>query len=255
MSVPRFFAPQLSGALVRLPDEEARHARQSRRLRVGDTVMLFDGCGREAQGAITRVERSFVEARTSAVAVQDRPTPSLTLAVAVPKGPRQDTLVEKCTELGVAELRPILTARSVCSASDHRLDKWRRITIEAAKQSGQCWLPAISTPRRIDEVLQEIPSFPKALVAVPGTESLRAWLGEVASVDRVLAFIGPEGGWTDAELSDLQAAGCKTVSLGPNVLRIETAAIVVAAVAHALAACPARPCWRSSDRANSEPRA
>lgn len=240
MPVPRFFALQLSRALVRLSDEEARHASQSRRLRVGDPVTLFDGCGREAQGTITLVERSVVEVRASDVAVHPRPKPTLTLAMAVPKGSRQDVLIEKCTELGVAELRPILTARSVCSASDHRLDKWRRITVEAAKQSGQCWLPVISPPRRVNEMLPEIPNFEEALVAAPGAANLLAWVGDLGNADRVVAFIGPEGGWTDVELSNLRAGGCKPVSLGPNILRIETAAIAVAAVVHALAAGPAR---------------
>jgi 16S rRNA (uracil1498-N3)-methyltransferase len=232
MADPRFHVPELSGPVVRLAGHEARHACQARRLRQGDAVVLFDGNGREARGEILKLSGAEVQVHVSEVHSCMRPRPALTLAVAVPKGPRQDFMIEKCTELGVAAIWPILTARSVCSVSEHRLDKWRRTTIEAAKQSEQCWLPELGPPRRLEDVLADVPGFERALVAAPGTESVLDIAGDLAGVRTVLALVGPEGGWTEAELSGLTDKGCKPISLGPHILRIETAAVAVAAVMH-----------------------
>lgn len=238
MADPRFFARQLSESAVRLSDREARHAAQARRLRAGDSVVLFDGQGREAAGVITTTGRSVVEVQIVRIAVHPRPRPALTLAVAVPKGPRQDALIEKCTELGVARLWPILTARSVCAASGHRLDKWLRTTIEAAKQSGQCWLPELSPPRRLNEVLAGAKTFDRALVATPGGRPILDCMGDLVDAECLLAMVGPEGGWAPEELNEILAAGASPVSLGPHILRIETAAITIAAIVHALIAAP-----------------
>jgi 16S rRNA (uracil1498-N3)-methyltransferase len=235
MADPRFYVSDLAGPLVHLEDQEARHASQSRRLKAGDPIVLFDGLGHEATGLIAGVARSTVEVQVSESRLRPRPKPTLTLAVAVPKGARQDVLIEKCTELGVAELRPIVAARSVSSASDHRLDKWRRATIEAAKQSGQCWLPLLRPLAPLEEVVNDLAQFECALVAAPGGAILQAWGADLSRVTSILAFIGPEGGWTEAELANLVAAGCKPISLGPNILRMETAAIAISALVHALA--------------------
>ncbi len=230
MADPRFHVPELSGPVVQLTGPEARHACQARRLRQGDAVVLFDGNGREARGEISKLSGTEVQVHVSQVRTSARPCPALTLAVAVPKGPRQDFMIEKCTEFGVAAIWPIVTARSVCSASEHKLDKWRRTTIEAAKQSGQCWLPELSPPRRLEDVLAETSGFDTALVAAPGTESMLDVVAALAGTRGVLAFVGPEGGWTEGELQGLTANGCRPVSLGPHILRIETAAIAIAAV-------------------------
>jgi 16S rRNA (uracil1498-N3)-methyltransferase len=231
----RFYVEILTDAVVRLPAEEAHHACRSRRLREGDAVIVFDGRGHEAAGTILSASKARVEVRIGEVVERPRPRPALTLAVAMPKGPRQETLIEKCTELGTAEIVPLITQRSVATPSDHRLDKWRRTTIEAAKQSDQCWLPVLSPPRRLEEVLADATAFEHHLVAAPGAGTMLDWAGVLAGSASVLAFIGPEGGWTGGELNELTAAGCRPVSLGPHVLRIETAAIAIAALVHGLA--------------------
>jgi 16S rRNA (uracil1498-N3)-methyltransferase len=223
--------------MIRLCEQEARHARLSRRLSVGDAVELFDGCGGEAGGEIAAASKVVVEVAVHAVTVQPRPRPALTLAVAMPKGPRQDVLIEKCTELGVAAIRPLCTERSVAGASDHRRDKWRRTTIEAAKQSGQCWLPELHAPAGLDELLGVASSFDVVLAAMVPRENPPIGLAGMMDVLRgagsILAFVGPEGGWTPEESRMLTSAQAKSISLGPNVLRIETAAIALAALTHA----------------------
>jgi len=233
MADPRFHVPDLNGAEVQLAKAEARHASQSRRLRPGDAVILFDGQGTEAGGEIAAVSRSGVHVRILKTWARPRLRPAVTLAVAMPKGPRQDVLVEKCTELGIAGLWPIQTDRSVSEVSDHRLDKWRRTAIEAAKQSGQAWLPVLSPLRRLSEALAESTGFDRLFIAVPNTQSPSRWVPDVSEVESVLGLIGPEGGWTESELAVCADRGCRAISLGPNTLRIETAAIAFAALLHA----------------------
>lgn len=211
--------------------------------------MLFDGQGREAAGVIASATRSGVEVEVQDIALHPRLSPELTLAVALPKGPRQDLLIEKCTELGVATLVPLLTERSVSGTSEHKLERWRRTAIEAAKQSGQAWIPQFEMPESFERSLGRIPAHDQALIAHgldrPGTlfesdtgaapaqsESPGERRPFPTLLARPLVFVGPEGGWAPAELDALLAAGCRPLSLGPNILRIETAAIAVAVLAH-----------------------
>lgn len=238
MGTPRFYVEQLAGPTLRLRGQEAAHAVRSRRLTAGQEVILFDGAGHEAAGRITAVGRSELEVALGTIGARPRPAPALTLAVALPKGPRQDVLIEKCTELGTAAIAPLISERSICSASEHKLDRWRRTAIEAAKQSGQAWLPEFHRPEPLAEALRRIASHDLAVVAA--TETGRAEAGREpffsllapGTQKSVLAFVGPEGGWTPDELTQLTSHGCQPIRLGPNILRIETAAIALAAIVH-----------------------
>lgn len=257
MSVARFYVQGLEVGQVRLSGQEARHARQSRRLSVHDDVVLIDGRGREGRGRIARIDASEVQVEVERVERRERPLPMLTIATAIPKGPRQDVLVEKCTELGAAAIWPLMTERGVASASAHRIAKWHRAAIEAAKQSGQAWIPEIREPRCLDDILDDGHTFDRILAGVTAGQSdpvgpggaprapdlphldsppqrLVDLLADLAGVRSILAAIGPEGGWTDLELSSMYGSGAIGVSLGPNTLRIETAAIAMAAAVHAL---------------------
>jgi len=240
VSTPRFFVDALVTGQIVLPEEEAQHALRARRLSVGDPVALFDGAGHESDGRIAVASRREVVIEAGEVRFRDRPRPQLTLAFAPPKEPKQDILVEKCTELGVAELVPLLSRRVVAGVSGHRLEKWRRKAIEAAKQSGQCWLPVLQAPRTVEQMLADRASYGLVLAGLSagdGTapEPIADHLDAFGKCDRLLAFVGPEGGWEPDEVSCLLAAGVTPVSLGPNILRIETAAMALAAMGHALA--------------------
>ncbi len=259
MSTPRFHVEQFDSPTVDLPEAEARHARQSRRLSAGDIVALFDGRGRQAVGRITATAGRAVTVAIDQITQTPRPRPALTIAFAVPKGPRQDTLIEKCTELGAAVLQPMATARSVAAASPHRLDKWHRTAVEAAKQSGRAWLPELREIRSFQEILSEREPDGITLLAVSEgnvtggnatAEQMKAGhtcptgfvqprpivdlLETLRNAPRVRALIGPEGGWTQQETAEALAAGARPVSIGPNILRIETAAVAIAAIVHAI---------------------
>ena len=238
MAIPRFFIEKLAAGVVELDECESGHARRSRRLSAGDAVALFDGGGHEAVGRIVSgADRRVVYIEVGEIQFRRRPAPELTLAVAIPKGPRQDWLIEKCTELGVAAIWPVLAKRSVCSASEHKLHKWRRTMVEAAKQSQQCYLPALMEPRRIDELACDFAQFDRVWVAASPAEQRGQTVQPVLRIladsgRRLLAFIGPEGGWSSEEMDALIEAGAQPMMLGSNTLRIETAAAALAAIVH-----------------------
>ncbi len=230
MAVPRFYAgPEpLRTGLTKLSLAESRHARASRRLRPGDSVTLFDGLGCEAYGNILVVGDDGVSVQIDQLHHRSSDTAlHLELAVAMPKGTRQDILVEKCTELGVAAIRPMKCARSIAEPSDHRLDKLRRTAIEACKQSQRAWLCQIHQPSSLEHVLQLRSEYGAACIADARGDPVGTV--QPSPGQKVLMVIGPEGGFTDEELLAAQRADFKPIRLAQTILRTETAAITAAA--------------------------
>lgn len=230
MAVPWFYAgPQeLEAGSVRLSAAESRHAKSSRRLVLGDAVVLFDGQGNYGRGEIGAIEAAGVRVRVGAV--EHRAVDAslrLTLAVSFPKGPRQDVLVEKCTELGAAAIWPMECRRSIAQPSDQRLNKLRRTVIEASKQAHRCRLCEIHESQPFDAILHSADQFDIACIAHPGGG--HEGLDAAARQSKVLILIGPEGGFTEEELLAAGTAGFQAVGLGRTLLRTETAAIAAAA--------------------------
>ena len=156
----------------------------------------------------------------------------LTLATAVPKGDRFDWLVEKATELGVARLVPLVTARSVVDPREAKLDRLRRGVVEASKQCGRNLLMELDRPTPWETLLRQPADGPR-LVAHPGGLSLSAWPRPRLHGHVVLA-VGPEGGFTATEIEDARAAGWHVIDLGATLLRIETAGLAGSAILMAL---------------------
>lgn len=235
MRVPRLFCTSIHPGEVALPPEEAHHAGEVLRLSRGDPVLVFDGRGVEAEATVVEANRRGMTVRVHDVRQRSFELPvSLTLAVALPKGPRQLVLVEKCTELGVATIIPMITHRSVVKPGG--IEKLKRRTIEACKQSGRSFVPSIETVRTMADVLGVVSNFACALIASPDESSptlsrVLAELGgsTVVSPIPLLVLIGPEGGWEPFELDRATSAVCRCVSLGPHILRTETAAIAACA--------------------------
>jgi 16S rRNA (uracil1498-N3)-methyltransferase len=224
----RFFCETaISGDQARLEGDEARHLTGVMRAKVGDELVLFDGGGAEFLARITRLAKKGVE-----LAIVERREISresachLTLAVALPKGERQRWLIEKAVELGVAELIPLETRRGVAEASNSAVERMRRWVIEASKQCGRNRLMKIAAPVALEKFAND-GSPALRIVAHPGGGS-PAELDQPA--DRVLIAIGPEGGFAPEEIHTLQDRGFRAVSLGPRILRIETAAIALASL-------------------------
>jgi 16S rRNA (uracil1498-N3)-methyltransferase len=230
-----FVQPPFEGELARLVDDEAHHLAHVMRARPGDQVALFDGSGVEWQARVVQVGRSAVELQVLARHEVDRELAlDVTLAVALPKGERQRWLVEKAVELGVRRLAPLVAERGVAQPVDKALARLRRTVIEASKQCGRNRLMDIATPvTAIDFFAAPRADTLQAAADPSGRQSLRSLLERRGSpAPRALCFaVGPEGGFSEQEIAVSGSNGWAAVTLGPRILRIETAAIYLAAVA------------------------
>jgi 16S rRNA (uracil1498-N3)-methyltransferase len=247
--MPRFYCPTLlqPGALLELPATAARHV-QVLRLQPGDGVTLFDGAGHESSASVTHMGRSQVQVRLGELAAVSRePARAVHLAVGMPANERMDWLVEKATELGAASIQPLITERSVLRLSGERADKkrqhWQSVAVAACEQCGGNRLPVIHPVQTLAQWLAQTAPLPgrRAVLSLqPQAQPWVAWAHAQTAVEGVdggglgqpaLTFLsGPEGGLSPAEEAQAHAAGFTPVTLGPRVLRAETAALAALAV-------------------------
>ena len=228
----RFPVPEVRPGTVRLDAGQSRHARDVLRLTRGTTVDVFDPTGATGTGPIIAVEPGGVTVEVTAVQHPAAyPHGRLTVASAVPKGSRADWMVEKLSELGVDEFRPLVAARSVVVPDGrNKLARWLRIAEESAKQSRRSNVMRVTELADVNTALAAHAALTKWCLTTRGdAEPLSGVLPDTPGGD-MLAMVGPEGGWTDAELAACRAAGCRPVTLTRTVLRVETAAVAVAAV-------------------------
>ncbi len=236
MSERFFIEPAITGDRAHLTGSEVHHLAGVMRAKVGDEITLFDGSGYEFSGRIEllkkdRCELAILEKRKSS----REPAIAITAGVALPKGDRQKWLVEKLTELGVAQLVPLLTARGVVQPGEQAAARLRRSVIEASKQCGRNRLLEISPAIATEAWFATVPANEMRLIADPSGEPFANLQSEICPMQSIHIAIGPEGGFTQAEVAAAQATGWKPVSLGNSILRIETAAIAFAASCIALA--------------------
>jgi 16S rRNA (uracil1498-N3)-methyltransferase len=232
----RYFAAEpVVSPQVTLRDEEAHHLLHVLRAAPGMRVVLFDGSGREFDAEVTACGRSTVDLHVLDRREVDRELRfPLTLGVALPKGDRQRWLVEKAVELGVARLVPLRTDRSQATG-DRAGDKLGRYVVEASKQCGRNRLMQIEPVHDWDQWLRlpqelatQAPAAPRLWLAAPGGAPLAD--DGLAELRPTFVAVGPEGGFTDDELAAAHAAGWQSISLGPRILRVETAALALAAL-------------------------
>ena len=247
----RFFIPssEWNPESPRLTGAEAHHAVDVLRLRVGDAVIVFDGMGTEQAAKVARLGRDVVALEPGPVARTAALPCRIAIAQAIPKGKNMDLIVQKATELGAAAVMPIISERTVVrldrAEAEAKREKWQRVAVEACKQCGQNFLPVVATPLAMEEFLaRHMVDFDLVLVAslLPGARHLKALLAEHIEVRgnapaSVLLLIGPEGDFTPEEVNRALACGAVPLSLGPIVLRAETAAIYgLSVLAHELQA-------------------
>lgn len=206
--------------LVSFPIDETHHAASVLRLAVGAKIVAFDGMGRYGPAVVNEMKRDSFTAQVVEVREEPELKPNLTIACAIPKGKRLQTLVEKCVETGVDRIQPILTVRGVAKGEGSP-DKWRRWIIEAAKQCRRARLPSITSPITLGAALCEAKDSGSDIRFAD-----RAGQGEPSlSCGHAWVFIGPEGGFADGELAAMRHAGAAPFKLGPLIMRIETAAV------------------------------
>jgi 16S rRNA (uracil1498-N3)-methyltransferase len=234
----RFFVPKpIATDRVTLDGPEAHHLLHVMRAGVGAQITLFDGTGCEFTAVVESVRRAEAELEVVERREINRELPlKLVIGVALPKGDRQKWLVEKLTELGVTTLVPLITERGVAQPTSGAIDRLTRSVIEAAKQCERNRLMQITEPQNwgsyISESRAEGQASGRRIVAHPGGAPLRSL--DFSAPQPTYVAIGPEGGLTDAEVSTAASIGWQQVSLGPRILRVESAAIACAAVASLL---------------------
>jgi 16S rRNA (uracil1498-N3)-methyltransferase len=223
--------------------DEARHAFGARRLNAGDQVTLFDGAGTIADAVLCdeRGRDGSVLVEITARREEPRPSPETTIAFAVPKGDRLSTLLDLATQAGIARLVAIECARSVVDADKlDRSERCQRIVAESAKVAKRAWMPELATGGDLVAFVRtELARG--AAVAVAHTEDgagavragLLAWRSSLDATQPRTVVIGPEGGFEPSELETLRTCGASFVSLGPCVMRVETAAVAAAVLLQA----------------------
>jgi 16S rRNA (uracil1498-N3)-methyltransferase len=240
--VRRFFAPpeNFNQAEIVLSSEESKHLRDVLRLREGGRVAVFDGVGNEFACQINRIGRS--ETQLEIIEKMLPPAPesvlNLTLAVALLKGEKFDLVVQKATELGVKKIIPLQTKRADVRLQNEKdthkkIERWRRIALEAAKQSGRAFVPTVEKPLGFENFLHSADGT-KILFAERGGAGLHQ-IERGERIDNLTAAVGSEGGWEDSEIETARGKGFLIVTLGGRILRAETAAITVAVLLQHLA--------------------
>src|SRR5262249_15329475 len=231
----RFYAPpnQIDGKTIILSAEETHHLVRALRMRPGDEVFVFDGRGTEYASRISSLDGGG--ARLEVESVLERPAESpanIILAQALAQNERFDLVVQKATALGVREIVPVSTSHGeVMPAGEraaNRIERWRRISLEAAKQSGRRTLvqlqPVSSVTSAVENARRSHPALTLLVFNERGGARVDAAVSG-ASGSAIIVFIGPEGGWSDGELEFFEEQNAIPVSLGPRILRTETAAI------------------------------
>lgn len=244
MHLNRFYCEILKGPAAEITGGEAHHLYNVCKLKMGDKVELFDGAGTLATALVEKATSKSVLLKIVDLEKIEKPDkPKVVIAVSFPKGERFDWLLEKCTELGVDHIIPVIFERTVKQPRNPKVvQRWRNIAIAAAKQCRRVFLPQIDTPVTLVEVLSDLkkqydkveilvgslePKSPTLITQQFGEKLVRRSVSEGGDV---IAVIGPEGGITEGEKVLLESCGAKFVRLTDTILRVETAALAFAAI-------------------------
>jgi 16S rRNA (uracil1498-N3)-methyltransferase len=229
----RFYVPQprIEKGMLKVEGEEVKHIRKVLRLRAGDEIAVFDGLGKEFEGMIVEEGLSSVVIRIQNVYSSKGDSPlEVTLAQSLLKGEKMDYLIQKATELGIQEIIPFLSSRSVPllekSGRLKRHHRWERIAVEASKQCGRSVVPKIESLQDYSEILRR--TSPNTLLLIlwerEGTR-LKEILERSEERKKIFFVIGPEGGFSQEEVEEAKRAGFIPVTLGRRILRAETASL------------------------------
>ena len=234
----RFYAPKenVKGDLIHIDGQEARHILNVMRLKESDSVIVFDGSGREYKGFI---KEAGLKSLTVKVISTKEPTgeelAKITLVQAMPKKDKMDYIVEKATELGVSCIIPAVTERTVVrldeDKANKRVERWARLAKEAAKQCGRTDVPRVENVQKFYNIIDKVNEYDLALMAClsDDTVSIKEAIADFEK-GKIIVFIGPEGDFTPDEITMAKDTSCRYVSLGKRILKSDTAGIFLLSV-------------------------
>ena len=236
--MPRFYIPnpQIEKDLLTIKGNEARHIRRVLRLKAGDDIVVFDGSGREHEGTILEEGPTSVSVRIKNVFLSKKePLLEITLAQSLLKGEKMDYLIQKATELGIKEIIPFFSSRSIPllekSKRLERYRRWERIAIEASKQCGRGFIPKIDHIRDYSEMLSLAPLESLRLILWEEEgKRLKEVLKESKDKKRIFFIVGPEGGVSQEEVEKSKGMGFIPVYMGQRILRAETASLCLLSI-------------------------
>lgn len=237
--MPRFYVenPQWMGGEIEISGAEARHIGKVLRLRQGDEIVLFDGKGREYWGTIESRGLHRIRVKIGKTSTPRRESPiEVVLGQGLVKGDTMDYVVQKTTELGVSAIFPFISSRTIPilgrERAERRWNRWKRITVESAKQCGRPIPPRVEGVRDLGSILGwPWRDFVKLILWEREERSLRKRMGEVDKKSRKFLFlVGPEGGFSEGEISAARGRGFVPVGLGPRILRSETAGVAMLSI-------------------------
>lgn len=238
-NAPRFFVEpaHINDSLVRITGPDVIHITKVLRLGRGSTVVVLDGRGKSYEAEIQSPGRDEVVCRIKKELLTAPACPvHVTLVQGIPKGDKMDIIIQKGTELGVSRVIPLICHRTVVKIDADRMrrkgERWQRIAVEAAKQCRRPDVPEVSDAADLGHILAGLPK--KCVALIPWEEECQVSLKDVlyknTAGEEIYVFIGPEGGFTPGEVEQARAFGVRSVTLGPRILRTETAGIAVLAM-------------------------
>ena len=235
--MPHFYVnpKDIKDKIFVIENEQFHYLSTVRRFSTGDEINIFDGLGNSYKARIDSIDRASMKGTILSSKTFVLPKTNISLYTAIPKGERFDWLIEKAGEIGVSKIVPVIYLRSVVKElSENKIERYKKISISASSQSWRADIMPIDKPVKFNEVAEKVSKEKDTLNVLPWeseeNKNILSLLSENKDVKNINVFIGPEGGFNKTEIDVAVKNNFKTVTLGKNILRVETAAIVAASI-------------------------
>ena len=235
--MPHFYVnpKNIKDKIFVIENEQFHYLSNVRRFSVGDEINIFDGLGNSYKARIDNIDKKNMQGTILSSKTLILPNKKVSLYTAIPKGERFDWLIEKASEIGVSKVVPVIYLRSVVKElSENKIERYKKISISASSQSWRADIMPIETPVKFSEIAEKVFRQKNTLNVLPWEseqdKNILSLLNEKKDIKNINIFIGPEGGFDKTEIDIALKNDFKTVTLGKNILRVETAAIVASSI-------------------------
>ena len=239
--MPHFYVDpkNIKNKIFTIENEQFHYLSNVRRFSVGDEINIFDGLGNSYKARIDNIDKKSMKGTITSSKTFVLPNKKISLYTAIPKGERFDWLIEKASEIGISKIVPVIYIRSVVKElSENKIERYKKISIAASSQSWRADIMSLEQPIKFNETVEKISAQKDTLNILPWEseedKNILSLLNENKEIKNINIFIGPEGGFDKTEIDIALKNGFKTVTLGKNILRVETAAIVASSIVTAI---------------------